>query len=196
MNRSYSSIVTKKLSEIELAFADFIQEYLGMTQDKVLLMFRQEGQISSKINEDVVYLRLYQESDDVDIIKERFKTPNIIQLKDLIDNQISMRVLTLKIIIYGPNSETLSTKIKECFFMQPGDQFLYDNNLSLIPSSIIVRNRFFEKINERWWERSDIELKFYNSIREIDKNILEIEDFNSINVMLDSDGKEIELEVE
>ena len=59
--------------------------------------------------------------------------------------------------------------------MQPGSQFLYDNNLSLIPSSIIVRNRFFEKINERWWERSDIELKFYNSIRETDANVLEIE---------------------
>ena len=175
------------LEDLDLIFADYAQEVLGLSQNKVLISYQENGQISSKINEDVVYIHAFIDQNDVSNYKERIREYD--SSKDSILNmQHSMRVIGVDFVFYGPNSLVLSTILNDSFFLESGKEFLYKNNLSLIPSGIQNGIELHEKVNERWWKRSDLKMKFYNSIRTYE----ELQTIEEVNIeYIIADGEEI-----
>ena len=83
---------------------------------------------------------------------------------------------------YGENVcylKFLATLLNEVFYTDGAKQFLYKNNLALIPDRTNYPNKTIENINEQWWNRSDLKLYFYNSIS-IEETTGTIEDYNVI----------------
>ena len=75
-----------------------------------------------------------------------------------------MRTLKVQFVFYGPHSDNNSTIINESFYFDSTKQLLYENNLALIPDRTEQPTIHYEKINEQWWQRSDLKIYFYNSI--------------------------------
>lgn len=151
----------KSLNDIDILFADFIQDKLNMQPDKVLVSYQQKGQRSSKIDEDVCYVKVFEEPDERHIWKNR-KYENVDDKVKV--TQYTMRTLMLQVTFYGPNADNFCTRISEYFYHDRTKQFLYENDLSFIPDRTVEPRKFYEKINEQWWQRSDLKLYFYNSI--------------------------------
>ena len=85
----------------------------------------------------------------------------------------------LQVVFYGPDSEKLATLLNEVFYTDGAKQFLYKNNLALVPDRTNYPNKTIENINEQWWDRADLKLYFYNSIS-IEETTGTIEDYNVI----------------
>ena len=151
----------KALNELDILFADFIQEKLNMQADKVLISYQQKGQVSSKIDEDVCYVKVFDEPDERHTWKNRKYENAGDQVKV---TQYTMRTLMLQVTFYGPNADNLITRLNEYFYHDTTKQFLYENELSFIPDRTVEPRKFYEKINEQWWQRSDLKLYFYNTI--------------------------------
>lgn len=151
------------LSDFEIKFADFIENILGLTQDKVRISYSADGQPFTKINENVCYLKVSEEQDDINIYKQRKRRYDS-ETEQLTISQSSMRVLSLRVVFYGPACDVLAVKLKDCFYFESSDEFLYKNNLSLIPNKTRITSKINEEINSRFWERVDLMLYFYNSI--------------------------------
>lgn len=151
------------LDSLDDLFADFIQTSLGLSSNQVLISYPEKGQKSSSINEDVVYVKTFQEEDESSFHKNRTKSYNP-ETQKMVFSQTSMRKLLLHVVFYGYNSDTLSAKLNELFHFSSTVDFLWNNNLSLIPDQVDYRNKIYEKINERWWKRVDLKIRLYNSI--------------------------------
>lgn len=151
----------KALNELDILFADFIQNKLNMQADKVLISYQQKGQVSSKIDEDICYVKVFDEPDERHVWKNRKYEAAEDQVKV---TQYTMRTLMLQVTFYGPNADSLITRLNEYFYYDTTKQFLYENELSFIPDRTVEPRKFYEKINEQWWQRSDLKLYFYNTI--------------------------------
>lgn len=149
------------LDQLDILFATFVQKKLNLPRGKVLISYPQRGQISSKIDEDVCYIKVLDEPDERHIWKNRKQEVKGEQIKV---TQYTMRTLVVNFIFYGPNSDNLSTNLNEIMYFDSTKQFLYENDLALIPDKTVQPTIHFEKINEQWWHRSDLKLYFYNSI--------------------------------
>lgn len=149
------------LDALDLLFAKFILSKLDLTKDQIRISFAQKGQISSKIDEDRCYVKFFDEPDERHIWKNRKYDSADNKLKV---TQYTMRTLKLQVIFYGPNADNLSTKLNEIMYFDSSKEFLRTNNLALIPEKTVQPTIHYEKINEQWWHRSDLNLYFYNSI--------------------------------
>mgnify|MGYP007043634875 FL=1 len=152
----------KSLDTLDILFADFIQSKLGLKDNQVLISYPQRGQKSSQIDSDVCYIKFFDEPDERHIWKNR-------KVETIEDNKIkvtqyTMRTLKLQLIFYGPNADQYSTKINELMYFDSTKQFLFENELALIPEKTVQPKIHYEKINEQWWHRSDLNLYFYDSI--------------------------------
>lgn len=149
------------LDALDLLFAEFILSKLNLTENQIRISFARKGQISSKIDEDRCYLKFFDEPDDRHIWKNR----KVSSVDDkLVVTQYTMRTLKLQVIFYGPNADNLSIKLNEVMYFDSTKEFLRTNNLALIPEKTVQPKIHYEKINEQWWHRSDLNLYFYNSI--------------------------------
>lgn len=149
------------LDQLDILFANFVQQKLNLEEGKVLISYPQRGQISSKIDEDVCYIKVLDEPDERHIWKNRKTEVVGEQIKV---TQYTMRTLVVQFIFYGPNSDNLSTTLNELMYFDSTKQFLYENELSLIPDKTVQPAIHYEKINEQWWHRSDLKIYLYNSI--------------------------------
>lgn len=149
------------LDQLDILFATFVQDKLTLDEGKVLISYPQKGQISSRIDEDVCYIKVLDEPDERHIWKNRKSEVVGEQIKV---TQYTMRTLVVQFIFYGPNSDNYSTTLNELMYFDSTKQFLYEHNLSLIPSKTVQPSIHFEKINEQWWHRSDLRIYLYNSI--------------------------------
>lgn len=163
MAETIISTSVSSLDELSVLFADKIQSILGLDNDQVLISYSEKGQISSQINRDVVYIKVFQDQYEDNMYKVRKYTYSS-KLDKVILTQTAMRMLLLQIVMYGPNSDRYSSIINEAFYLDSMNEFLYKNNLSLIPDKTDFMNRTYEKINERWWQRVDLKIRLYNSI--------------------------------
>ena len=65
--------------------------------------------------------------------------------------------------------------------------------LALVPDLTDFQNKTYEKINGQWWERSDLKLRFYNSVT-VDEHIDTIDstdikyNFDGIKIIHDMEG--------
>ena len=152
----------KSLNELDVLFADYVQKILELADDKVLISYSQRRQKSSKIDEDVCYVKTLNVSDEVQMYKNRTKAYNASNEAYTI-KQYTMRLLMLQLVFYGPNSEYNATKVNECFYLNSGRDLLSRNNLALVPDRTNMPFMTYERINEQFWQRADLKLYFYNS---------------------------------
>ena len=175
-----NNIIT--LDELDDLFADFIQSKLNLPADKVLISYSKRGQISSKYGENVCYIKFFNSPDEVSMFKNR-RTSYDPETEQVTIAQLAMRMLMLQVVFYGPDSESLATLLNEVFYTESAKEFLYKNNMALIPDRTSYPNKTIENVNEQWWNRADIKLYFYNSIS-VDEVVSTIEKFD-INVKID-----------
>lgn len=175
-----NNIIT--LDELDDLFADFIQSKLNLPADKVLISYSKRGQISSKYGENVCYIKFFNSPDEVNMYKNR-RTSYDPETEQVTITQLAMRMLMLQVVFYGPDSESLATLLNEVFYTESAKEFLYKNNMALIPDRTSYPNKTIENVNEQWWNRADIKLYFYNSIS-VDEVVSTIEKFD-INVKID-----------
>lgn len=164
------------LDQFDDLFAGYVQNQLGLPQDQVLIAYPRDGQKSSDIDKDVVYIHTDQDDDERNLVKNRVDKVNTVQ-KTVTITQYSMRTLSLHIVFYGPSSQVNQTLLYEKAFMEDSKEFFYKNNLALIPDRIETSKMLHEKINGRWWERADLVLRFYNSTS-VDLTTESIEEVN------------------
>lgn len=151
------------LDDLDFLFAKFIQDQLELENGQVRISYQQRGQKFSQINKDVVYVKVFQEQDERYVYKQRKRRYDS-ETERVTTSQSAMRTLLLQVVFYGPNSDVLSTTLNERFYFDSAKQFLYENNLALVPDLTDFQDKTYEKINDQWWERSDLKLRFYNSV--------------------------------
>lgn len=181
------------LDDLDILFADFIQDQLELNNDQVLISYQQRGQKFPQIDKDTVFVKVFQEQDERLIYKQRKRSYDK-ETERVISSQTAMRTLLLQVVFYGCNSDILATTLNERFYFDSAKQFLYKNNLALIPDLTDFHDKTYEKINGQWWERSDLKLRFYNSItvdeitNTIDKTDVKYS-FDGIKIIHDKEEK-------
>lgn len=161
------------MNDVDTLFAQFVQNLTGLPENKVLISYSTSGQISSSIDENVAYVHSSYKANEINKFKQRREEYKE-NINKITITQYAMRVLNVQVIFYGPNSEQLSQLVYESLFMEEAKEFLYKNNLSLIPDLTEIGPINHEKINERWWSRSDLNIGLYGSIS-IDSDVYTIE---------------------
>lgn len=164
------------LDTLDIKFADFITEVSGLDADKVLIAYADKGQKFGSYDDNVCYVKTFDESDYRNIYKQRTSAYNS-ETEQYTVTQMAMRTLMLHIVIYGKQADELITLINESFYLNKGKDFLYNNNLGLIPDKTSSPARSFEEIGGRFWHRSDLKLYFYNStsVEEVIDTIQELD---------------------
>lgn len=151
------------LNSLDLKVADFISEVTELDQSKVLISYEPKGQKFASFGENVCFVKFYNENDERQMYKQReYKYDAETETNTI--TQRTMRTLMLHVVIYGPDSGELVTLINEMFYTNRGRDFLYSNNLSIIPEKTDFPFKSYEEIGGRWWQRSDAKIHFYNSI--------------------------------
>ena len=156
-----NNIVT--LDQFDALFADFVQSQLGLEDDEVRISFQEFGQKSSPFSKNVVYVKTEQENNEISKYKNRFKGFDSTTNSVVIEQQ-AMRVISLWRTFYGPNSQYNQMLLYEKLFTEGCKEFFYKNNLALIPDMVETTKTFYENINGRWWNRADMNIRFYNSV--------------------------------
>ena len=151
------------LDSLDIKIADFISEITKLDQSKVLVSFVPKGQKFGSYGENICYVKFYNENDERQIYKQRTSKYDPESETNTI-TQSTMRTLMLHLVLYGPQSGELAALINESLYTNKGKDFLYSNNLSLIPDRTSFPFKSYEEIGGRWWQREDVKLYFYNSI--------------------------------
>lgn len=180
------------LDDFDSLFADFIQNQLELEDSQVRISYAHRGQKFPQIDKDTVFVKVFQEQDERYVYKQRKRAYDN-ETKRVISSQTAMRTLLLQVVFYGYNSDTLATTLNERFYFDSTKQFLYKNNLALVPNLTDFQDKTYEKINGQWWERSDLKLRFYNSVT-VDEHIDTIDstdikyNFDGIKIIHDMEG--------
>lgn len=176
----------KDINYFDLFFADLVQNILGVTQDKVRISYSEYGQVSFKFDDNICFVHASFEDDYVSKYRDRKNK----YLKDedvFIHSQETMRVIRLKIVFYGDKSSINSFLVSESLHLENTLQELKKEDLSIIGEKTkIIKTH--ELINSRWWERTDLDLYFYNSVL-VEENVNPVDEVNI--VIADENIKEI-----
>lgn len=156
--------ILQTIDELELFFADLVSSILSLDQSKALIQYEVQGQPSCKITDDAVYLKITPEPDERAIYKSRNMVYNDTD-ETFTFSQQSTRTLTLHAVFYGPNCYELCTQMNEAFYMQSSQLLFSQNYLSIVPDRTNGPIRLPEFHNGQWWQRCDIEVRFYNTIQ-------------------------------
>ena len=138
------------LNELDELFADHIQEMLGLQPEHVRIGYSETGQLAPKYNETVIYVHTHQEDDDVD----RYINTN--EQKEL-SGKFDVTVTAMRRLM-------MAIKIRQRMFHESSRIFLEEHNLALISNRTTMNNKIHELVNDRWWERVDLKIGFYNSV--------------------------------
>lgn len=150
------------MDQLDVVFADYAQKGLKLNDEQVLIEYQEKGIKSSLINEDVVYVKTHSIQDEV--IANKFRKSKYNQLTG--NQNIEQTTMTSVMVVftaYGPNSVYLLTKLNNELYLDSSKQFFYKNNMALVPDRTEFVTDVHEKINERYWQRSDLKVYFYTS---------------------------------
>lgn len=141
-------------------FANYITDVLNFDETKVLIQHSVDGNPFQKIDDNKIYVENYFVNDENSSFKNRNQRYD--EDKEVfIRSQQSTRVVEFNIIFYGPDSDTLLYRLKENLYFSESKIKFENNHMFLIPDSINVTSRLFEKYGNRWWQRSDLHVSFY-----------------------------------
>lgn len=170
------------LKELELFFADMITSLLELEQDHVLLQYARQGQPASKINENYVYVRVFPENDERTIYKNRKVVYNETDGTRAIQ-QHAQRTLTLGTIFYGPDCASNAMLFNEKLYLPEQKLVLDQQGLFLVPDRTFGPTRNPEFHNGQWFERADMEHRFYEEVIVEEK----VESFENADIRMEVD---------
>ena len=156
--------IFQTFDELELFFADTISEVLPMDSNKVLIQHKRYGQPTNKYTDTICYVYVSQEQDE----HVRFKNRSYKYNKEdetLTYTQQASRVLKLNLIFYGPESLSYASRLNEKMYFENTKYILAKEKLYLIPESIVGPTKLQEIHNGQWFDRADIDFRFYNTIQ-------------------------------
>lgn len=121
-----------------------------------------DGMPAWQITEDVIFLKCFEIDNSYN--REREDTDTAELSPEIIDREISYtRVMQTGIILYGPNSFDLAQQIRDGIFYEGPRIALAQSNVYLV-HDIVSPRRLPEYFEGRWWERVDMDLRFYELI--------------------------------
>jgi hypothetical protein len=117
----------------------------------------QEGQPAWKIDEDVVFLRIWEDDDQIN----RSRDTDILDIDGIIANIATSytQVMRVQWTLYGPNAYANAKKIRNKIFSPLSHDTLAKQNLYLI-NDIQATRRIREMFTNQWWERCDLFIRF------------------------------------
>lgn len=149
--------------ELEKWFADLVCSITGLADDHVLIKYPRDGQIASLISQDFCYVQVMSELDERNIYKSRKKIYDEESGKYKVQ-QFSQRTLAIQSVFYGPNCTELATLLNDMLFHESIKFQLDQRGLYFVPDRTNGPTRLPEVHNGQWWERCDIEFRFYESV--------------------------------
>lgn len=168
--------ILQTVAELETFFADLVSRETGLASDKVLIQYQPQGQPSSKIGDDVAYVKITPEPDERGLYKNRKRVYNS-DSETFTFTQQATRTLTLHVVFYGPNCYELCTLFNEKLYFSNVQVQLRQTYLSLVPDRTNGPIRLPEQHNGQWWQRCDIELRFYNAVA-IEETVATFKEFD------------------
>ena len=161
------------LDAFDELFSNFVVNFLGMDKNKVFISYPDEGQPMPHYKDNVCFVHTSEESDFVQMYKNRQE--GYIKENDKWKiTQTSMRKISVQFTFYGSLADINAITLKELLYFPGTNDWLHQNNLAIIPSDIILENKIHEEINNRFWERAELIVGFYNSVTlEQETNLIE-----------------------
>lgn len=158
---------------LEDLFGDMTELILGINfpPENIRLTYPQDGQPNWKIDEDIVFIRLFEKEDayakQLDSVYEA-------QRGSVIKKSTRTRVWEVQYVVYGPQANEHINKIKDGVFRQDVKRLLSGNGVFLIPDLSPCR-RVPELFAGQWWNRWDLSLTFNELYRLADEDVGRIE---------------------
>lgn len=153
----------RALGEYDLLFCSYLQTILKMPSGSILISYSQDGQPGFSINENMVFVHTEVYDSFQNFYKDRFESYSQEQGQFVV-NQKALRELELQLVFYGPNSDVNCQTVLEYLTMSNSTDFFISNNISFISSKSSI-TKTHEKINNRWWKRTDLNIHFYDTVK-------------------------------
>lgn len=150
-------------------------DYSEAAYTDVRLSWPTEGAPSWEVDEDVVFLRVFEGDDFIN----RQRETKVTALTDTTLNEETTytRVVELNLIFYGPNSFDRAQTIRDSFYYDEYHWQLAQSSIYMIPN-IEAPRRVPEAFQGQWWERADLTLRFNEKIaKNRSINIIESAEF-------------------
>lgn len=155
--------VFQTIKEIKLFFANLIVKMTGLNDDQVLIQFPERGMGTQDIKTNMIYVDVDDETDIRTIYKNRDKIFTSEDNTYRIQQQ-STRTLKLRLIFYGANAFELSRIVCEKMYFDSYKIDLDNNYLYLVPERTEGPTNIHELKNGRYYDRSDLQMIFYNPV--------------------------------
>lgn len=115
-----------------------------------------EGAPAAQITQDIIYLRCIEVESPINKQREIFHQDSS---PDLIERIGYSRTMEVSFICYGPYSYDNAEFLRAAFFYQEIHDLLAAQSVYIIPD-IAEPRRVPELFESRWWERTDIQMRF------------------------------------
>lgn len=162
-----------QFTAIEDVFGDMTALLLGadFPADHIRLTYPADGQPGWGIDENVVFLRLFElESDYAKQLDSFFVREGAAVVK----KAARTIVWEVQFTVYGPQANEIVNKIKDGVFRQDAKRQLAENGVFLIPN-LPPCKRVPELFAGQWWNRWDLSLQFNQLHRLADEDAGSIE---------------------
>lgn len=148
------------LSELQKIFYDlFVSMFDGSpTECQVRWSWPTQGAPAFGINDDIVFLKIYDQPGTLTKQKEEIYTLGLNMAVNY------TRMLKLDCIFYGPESSQNATDIANKIYWQENHDVLAREKIYVIPG-FNPPNRFPELWQGLWYERSDLSITFNEQIK-------------------------------
>lgn len=154
---------SKTYEELSNFFADLVENMLGLTQDKVLIQYQAEGQPMPKFGENVVFVNVQPEIDERNIYKSRTEIYDE-KNDNFVYTQKAQRTLVVEFVFYGSKANENAKLVNESMYFPNYEYMLSKYDLALVPDRTDGPHKMPELVNGRWWNRSDLRMRFYNLV--------------------------------
>lgn len=158
---------------LEDLFGDMTELILGkdVPPENIRLTYPQDGQPNWGIDEDIVFIRLFEREDTYAKQIDSIYKP---ERGTIMKKSARTRVWEVQYVIYGPSANTNSNKIKDGVLRQDVKRYLAGNGVFLVPDLPLCK-RIPELFAGQWWNRWDISLTFNELYHLADENVGRIE---------------------
>ena len=173
--------VYNNMAQIENLVQDVTTQMLGYNiidnPDKVRVAWPTGGAPAWKIQDDVVFVKVTPIPDNY----TRQRHVSYSEYNSTLVNKTvkQTRVYSIKWICYGPNSCENIEKINSGVWLQQFRELMAQKNMYLV-TEVDMPVRFPELYNGQWWDRYDLEAKYYEGT---ERNV-SVGKFDSINIVV------------
>ena len=175
------------LDQLNILFQIMIMNILGLLHGSpidyltpakaVRVSWPTDGAPAWGITEDIVFLRTTEDDDPIN--RQRESKYSNKDGQSLNDEVSYTRVISLNLVFYGPNSFKNAQIVRDGVFQDNYRRLLAKDKIYLIPD-IPSPQRAPELFQGKWWERTDLELRFNEKIIKVN----EIGNIDSVEIIV------------